>query len=608
MRLKGNIFTSFYINNLSTILFLYTAFCLIISWVLFSEEIFPEDGSNSLRRLFDYSADALIILLPFWFFRQPKNGIIYSIIIVFFNTLWLIFSLWNFRFWGDILGLESLSLIKNVNGILIQSIPAVWKFNDLLYLIIFLSDLLLFFILRHQLKNSQKYTISTKIIAITTTILLFFGSQYYRSISLSKYYYSVYGEKTGPFEISSNRINNKFKNSTYLFQNGQTIFFYKSILSSFENKRSIRELSPSEKSYVNNFVNSKRHEVPSISKENIGKNVILIIVESLNANVIDQICNNRYICPNLRTLVQSPGSICCLNINTQVKSGGSGDGQFITNTGLLPLDNISTSIVYGDKNKFISLVYNLDKKSNTVIFADDGSSWNERNTFLNYGFKKVITRLYYTQDILHIQGDAAMFKMAEETIPTLESPFFLELLTESMHVPFDISIAPNPENYSWITNRNPTKERYLKTVNYFDNCLGKFIDYLIEEKIWDNTLLIIASDHSQSIAESFDEKSSIRETPMCFIAANTGYSFKINYPVNQIDIYPTILDIAGSDSQTKCWYGVGTSILKEYKFNDSINHDNTLRHSEFNYKSEYEKENKISELIIKSDYFRLRNK
>ncbi len=104
------------------------------------------------------------------------------------------------------------------------------------------------------------------------------------------------------------------------------------------------------------------------------------------------------------------------------------------------------------------------------------------------------------------------------------------------------------EKYS--ANINTTAEliaKYDACIKFVDTQIGKIITTLKEEKIYDNTILIITSDHGESLTEHgiyFDHHGLYDETitvPLIIKFPHMNHK-KIDALIQHIDIVPSILD------------------------------------------------------------------
>lgn len=110
--------------------------------------------------------------------------------------------------------------------------------------------------------------------------------------------------------------------------------------------------------------------------------------------------------------------------------------------------------------------------------------------------------------------------------PQGKSPFFMYAHFDQVHYPYtpalkyvknDESPAINKRDYLNLTQDrerivagkttlNPFDFRLLRNLyhaelSYLDSCLGRFFDFLRALKLWDNTILIVTSDHGDNFGE-----------------------------------------------------------------------------------------------------------
>jgi len=98
-------------------------------------------------------------------------------------------------------------------------------------------------------------------------------------------------------------------------------------------------------------------------------------------------------------------------------------------------------------------------------------------------------------------------------------------------------------------------ERYDAEILYTDHLVGEMIDELVERDLWDDTVLIVTSDHGENIGdhEHMDHMFSLFETTtkVPFIVRQPvlfGAGVVEDAPVQLTDVFPTVLEIAGVDA------------------------------------------------------------
>ena len=120
----------------------------------------------------------------------------------------------------------------------------------------------------------------------------------------------------------------------------------------------------------------------------------------------------------------------------------------------------------------------------------------------------------------------------------------------------DINTAPRsvPYDHEVIQERDHWKEAirgYLAAISFADYCVGELIDALKNSPYWDNTVIILWSDHGYHLGEKEHwRKETLWEEAtrnILFIRAPgmTIGSSTTDWPVSLLDIYPTMIDICG---------------------------------------------------------------
>lgn len=113
---------------------------------------------------------------------------------------------------------------------------------------------------------------------------------------------------------------------------------------------------------------------------------------------------------------------------------------------------------------------------------------------------------------------------------------------------------------------------YLASINFMDECLGRVIDALENSKFSKNTIIVLWSDHGWNLGEKQHwRKFALWEntTQTVFLVKAPGVSADgsiCKYPVNLLDVYPTIVELCGLPPNPK---NEGTSVVPLLKFPES---------------------------------------
>ncbi|MBN1765652.1 MAG: sulfatase-like hydrolase/transferase [Sedimentisphaerales bacterium] len=116
-----------------------------------------------------------------------------------------------------------------------------------------------------------------------------------------------------------------------------------------------------------------------------------------------------------------------------------------------------------------------------------------------------------------------------------------------------------PEPYRWQFSRNSSSKReelnnlYAGEVAYTDYCIGQLINTLKELGVYDDTLLIITSDHGEMLGEHGEEEhgyfiyQSAVKVPLILKIPDRIRPRVIDRPVSLLDIVPTVCGLLGID-------------------------------------------------------------
>lgn len=161
------------------------------------------------------------------------------------------------------------------------------------------------------------------------------------------------------------------------------------------------------------------------------------------------------------------------------------------------------------------------------------------------------------------QTDAAIDYIKQDR----EKPFALFMSWGPPHNPYKTAPAEYHEPYDEATlklrpNVPPEKEEqaraelagYYAHCSALDDAMGRLIDTLREEGLLENTLVVFTSDHGDMLGSQGEQRKqrpydeSIR-VPMLFYGGALGVSGrKSDYPMNTVDIMPTVLGLLGIEA------------------------------------------------------------
>ncbi|MBR4730321.1 MAG: sulfatase-like hydrolase/transferase [Prevotella sp.] len=316
-----------------------------------------------------------------------------------------------------------------------------------------------------------------------------------------------------------------------------------------------RKLTEEQIAQIEKEIETQMHAVRQTVDGMENKNVIFIIVESYMSFVSYMKVDGKEVTPFLNALKCDTATYYNGQMNENVTIGESSDGQFLYMTGILPLrSQITISIAHN--NVLPGLPQVLGRESRMVI-PTKASMWCQDEMCQKYGFEELVSSSDYTGENSDWLIDEEIFQLAMQRDKTSKQPFFSVILTLSMHQPyvrqkdttFPISKTSIPDD---------ALASYLNECHYTDRQIGMYFDHLKRTGLYDNSIIIIAADHSVHITD-FGGVS--KNLPFYLINIPASLRSKMwKGECNQIDLYPTLLDVMGCESN---WYGVGNSLLSQ---------------------------------------------
>ncbi len=366
---------------------------------------------------------------------------------------------------------------------------------------------------------------------------------------------------------------------------------------------------------VNRYTPPRRDSVP--------QNVIILLLESFESWPIGLTVEGQELTPNLNRLLAEDRTFYAPNVLTQVKGARSIDAQLLVHTGLLPVS-------YGAYSyRFIHNEYpSLDKAwkarygsaSRAASFTVDKKTvWNVAVVASDFGYElydKPIWRLDEKTGPRGRLGDMSFLRqslehISDETFWPGDGHTLLQCVTYSGHTPF---VLPEKSKNVHFSPSIPERLRnFMAVTEYTDRAVGAFVEGLRKNPKFNNTMIVITGDHEGLGAERPNYMrdpivgvaiDSTWHTPL--IILNSPVAGRYDGTLGQIDIYPTLLDLAGLWDYG--WKGLGQSILDPafgrvaYSFYKGMNGNTDAldADAERHLRDSYD----ISDLIISTNYFK----
>lgn len=150
-----------------------------------------------------------------------------------------------------------------------------------------------------------------------------------------------------------------------------------------------------------------------------------------------------------------------------------------------------------------------------------------------------------------------------------QEPFFTTLFTLSSHHPYSI-----PKKYK---NKFPKGDlKIQETIAYTDMSLRKYFERVKKEEWYSNTLFVFTADHTSEGASPFYRNSLGQYSiPIAFFAPGDSLmpTRSNRNPVQQTDLFPSILDYIGINDTVLCF---GNSVFSPLSHPIAVNYNNNI--------------------------------
>ncbi len=150
--------------------------------------------------------------------------------------------------------------------------------------------------------------------------------------------------------------------------------------------------------------------------------------------------------------------------------------------------------------------------------------------------------------------DEPFFQFMKQTLDKKNMPFMATMFSVSSHEPYIV-----PKEYEGKFPQG--KVNIHPTIGYTDYALKRFFEAAKKEKWYDNTLFVLVADHGNTVYYDEYFKEFNRHTvPIMFYKPNSDLVGVDSEWSQQMDIYPTILDLIGYKKPFRSW---GRSLINE---------------------------------------------
>ena len=309
--------------------------------------------------------------------------------------------------------------------------------------------------------------------------------------------------------------------------------------------------------------------------ERINRNVILIGVDTLRADALDVYGGRGEVSPNLRNFSESATTF----YRTWGQAPFTVPSFASMLTGLYPADiipTLATGQLPPNTRSIAGLL--LEHGISTGMICGNAYMGNE-----NSGFQPGMESLWYSHNanpaetleaakvfierernrdwflFLHFMDPHGPYDPPPEYINSLCDPSYIGNYMTSFMDGMEWQLLPPNIPSQYEIDR--AKSLYEAEVAELDNAIGGLTEFLEQNGMQENTLIVFSSDHGEEFFEhgQFEHGQSLYEEMVRLPLIVRGFEFpeneRINTPVGNIDIAPTILEFFGLDVPDK-YHGI----------------------------------------------------
>jgi len=253
--------------------------------------------------------------------------------------------------------------------------------------------------------------------------------------------------------------------------------------------------------------------IPDISVDRLkainpekGKHIILIILESARADLLDKKVNGQYVAPILKEIAEKGTSInnayshtgytvTSLNAIFNRNLIGKNDNNLL---GFLRKSEYQVSIISGQDESFGGVATSTDMKDDEVSYFDARTAIDDR--------------VYVSKESGSLRlSEERVVKQFEERAAELDysKPQFIYLNFQAAHFPYSHSKMVKritqhliPRSEINISNKSRVEDAYWNAIANADWAVGEILKTLEQHEVLDNSTVVILGDHGESLFDN----------------------------------------------------------------------------------------------------------
>ena len=143
--------------------------------------------------------------------------------------------------------------------------------------------------------------------------------------------------------------------------------------------------------------------------------------------------------------------------------------------------------------------------------------------------------------------DEPFFQFMNQTLSKKKSPFLATIFSVTSHEPYQV-----PEEYEGVFPVGNIPVHHV--IGYSDNALRQFFNSAQKEPWFNNTLFVLTADHcNEAFYSEYKKPINRYAVPIMFYDPNGTLVGESDELAQQMDIFPTLVDLLGYDQPIQTW-------------------------------------------------------
>jgi phosphoglycerol transferase MdoB-like AlkP superfamily enzyme len=265
-------------------------------------------------------------------------------------------------------------------------------------------------------------------------------------------------------------------------------------------------------------------------------NIILFILESFTADVVEPLGGMKNIAPNLSQLCKEG-----ILFDNFYATGDRTDKGLISILSGYPAQPQTSIIKYPSKAQRLPYLNQHMLRlgyQTSFVYGGDVDFANFRSYLTNSGFDHITSDEDFADELNESKWgvhDHLVFEKAFQECDTAKNPFFKVVLSLSSHEPFDVPMER-------VIQGQDQEALFLNSCVYTDRSIGEFITKAKRSPWWKNTVVIFVADHGHRNPGNklLQDKERYR-IPLLMIGGAVQQDSVIHTYASQTDLANTIL-------------------------------------------------------------------